>query len=193
MHIKKEIRVLGIDDGPFTKNSIKTIVVGIIMRGAQDFDGMVTTEITVDGLDATEKIIEMINKSKYKNELKVIVFKGVTIGGFNVIDIDTIHKSTGLPVIIISRKKPNFEKIFNALKNFNDGQYRWKLIKKAGKVNKLKIKNNKILYFQFKGVKKEDAEKIILLICKSSLIPEPLRLAHMIASAIVKGESGGRP
>jgi endonuclease V-like protein UPF0215 family len=192
MRIKREIRILGIDDGPFTKHSGKAIVVCIIMRGGSQFDGMLKTEIDVDGLDSTEKLIDLIKKSKYKNELKVIMFKGVTIAGFNVIDIEALSSSLYLPVIVVSRKKPDFKKIYKALKNFPDGSKRWEIIKKAGKVNKLKMKNNKTIYFQFKGIDKEDAKKIILLTCTRSLIPEPLRLAHMIASAIVKGETGGR-
>ena len=191
MRIKKEIRVLGIDDGPFTKHSGKAIVVGILMRGGSLFEGMLKTEIEVDGMDATYKLMEMIKNSKYKDELKVVMFKGITIAGFNVIDIEQLSEALSLPVIVVSRKRPNFRKIFAALRKFPDGKERWQTIKRAGRVNKLKIKG-KYIYFQFKGIDKEDAKKIILLTCTRSLIPEPLRLAHMIASAIVKGETGGR-
>jgi len=193
MRIKKEARILGIDDAPFTKSSKNVVVVGIIMRGGDYFDGMIKTEIEVDGLDATEKIIDAIKKSKYFNELKVVMFKGVTIGGFNVIDIENLSNELDLPVVVVSRKKPDMKKIYDALKNFPDGKKRWEIIKKAGKISKLNIKSNKNIYFQFKGLNENDAKKIILLTCTRSLIPEPLRLAHMIASAFVKGESGGRP
>ncbi|MCX8178802.1 MAG: DUF99 family protein [Candidatus Aenigmarchaeota archaeon] len=192
MRLKKESRVIGFDDGPFSKNQQKTLVVGIITRGGECFDGMIKSEISVDGLDATEIISNVINKSKYKKELRVVMFKGLTIGGFNLIDVEGLNKKTGLPVIIISRKKPDMEKIRKALENFKDWKYRWSIIKKAGRINKLKLKNNKNIYFQFYGLSKNDAEQIILLTCMRSLIPEPLRLAHMIASAFVRGECGGR-
>ncbi|MEM5799530.1 MAG: DUF99 family protein [Candidatus Aenigmatarchaeota archaeon] len=192
MKIKKEIRILGIDDCPFTKTASKAIIIGVIMRGGKSFDGMIKSEIEIDGLDATDKIIDIIKKSKYLKELKIIMFKGITIGGFNIIDIEKIHKSIGLPIIVVNRKKPNFEKIYNALKNFKDGKKRWNLIKKAGKIREIKIKTNKNIYVQLKGLSENDAKKIILLTCTSSLIPEPLRIAHMIASAIIKGECGGR-
>ncbi|MFH8080729.1 MAG: DUF99 family protein [Candidatus Aenigmatarchaeota archaeon] len=192
MKIKNEIRVLGIDDGPFHKQKNEAIVVGIVMRGGKDFDGMIVTSVKVDGLDATEKIANAIKGCKYFKELKVVMFKGLTIAGFNVIDIDELHDVLKLPVIVVSRKKPNFKKIYSAIKNLSDWKIRWKIIKKAGKVYAFEIKNNKNIYFQFKGVEKEVAEEIISLTCTKSLIPEPLRLAHMIASAIVKGECGGR-
>lgn len=192
MRIKKESRFIGFDDGPFSKKQQKTILVGIITRGGEWFDGMVKSEISVDGLDATLIVSNIINNSKYKKELRVIMFKGLTIGGFNVIDVEELNKNTNLPVIIVSRKKPNMKKIRKALEHFTDGEVRWRIIRKAGKINKLKLKNNKNIYFQFYGLSRHDAEKIILLTCMRSLIPEPLRLAHMIASAFVRGECGGR-
>jgi len=56
----------------------------------------------------------------------------------------------------------------------------------------MKLEKNKNIYYQFKGLKRKEVEKIIRLSCTRSLIPEPLRVAHLMASALIKGESGGR-
>ncbi len=56
----------------------------------------------------------------------------------------------------------------------------------------MKLEKNKNIYYQFKGLKQKEAEEIIRLSCTRSLIPEPLRVAHLMASALIKGESGGR-
>lgn len=191
--IKPEIRIVGFDDAPFIPRSKgKAIVIGVVFRGGSFLDGVLKTEVTIDGLDATKILIEKINKSKHKDQLQVIMLNGITIAGFNLVDIKELNKKTHLPVIVVNRKKPNMEKIKNALKNFRDFKERWKCIEHAGKVYKLKIEKNKNIYFQFTGLKKEVAEEIILLSCTRSLIPEPLRTAHLIASGLVKGESGGR-
>lgn len=191
--IKKEIRILGFDDGPFKPRSKeKVLVVGAIYRGGNFFDGLMRTEVTCDSLDATDKIAEVVNNSRHKQELRVLMFKGVTIGGFNIIDIKSLSQKTHLPIIIVSRKKPNLKKILEALKNFHDFKERWEFIRNAGKIYKVEIKKNKNLYYQFIGLQKDEAEKIIKLACTRSLIPEPLRVAHLIASAMVKGESKGR-
>jgi len=191
--IKKEIRILAFDDASFTPRSKgKVAVVGVVFKGGREFEGMIKTEVEIDGLDATDVVAEVVNKSKYKEELRVLMFKGVTIAGFNVIDIKKLNEKIKLPVIIVSRKLPDFLKIKKALKHFEDGELRWEAIKNAGKVNKLKTENNKNVYYQFSGLDSKEAEKIILLSCTRSSIPEPLRVAHMIASALVKGESGGR-
>ncbi|MBL7169508.1 MAG: DUF99 family protein [Candidatus Aenigmarchaeota archaeon] len=191
--VKKEIRILGFDDGPFKpKSREKVLVVGVVYRGGEFFDGVIRTWVRGDGLDATDNIAEAVNKSRHKEELRVLMFKGVTIGGFNIIDIKKLHKKTNLPIIIVARKKPNMEKIKKALKNFDDYEQRWKLIKNAGKIYKTEIKKNKSLYYQFIGLEKNEVEKIIRVSCTRSLIPEPLRISHLIASAMVKGESKGR-
>ena len=35
---------------------------------------------------------------------------GITYGGFNVVDIEELYRETGLPVIVIMRSCPDFEK-----------------------------------------------------------------------------------
>lgn len=189
--IKEEVRILGIDDGPFEKKHKKVLVVGTIFRGGEFLDGLLSTKVTVDGLDSTKKLIEMINKSRHKKQLKVIMIDGLTLGGFNVVDVQTLYEKTSLPVIVINRKYPDLHSIKSALiKHFEDWDLRWKIILKAGKVKKLGMEKFSIFY-QNVGIEDEEAQEIIILSIKRAQIPEPLRIAHIIASGIVKGESEG--
>jgi len=191
--IKREIRIIGFDDAPFIPRSRgKVPVIGVVFRGGDFLDGILKTEVTIDGMDATDILIKTVNRSKHKDQLRVIVLNGITVGGFNMINISKLWKKTNLPVIVVNRKKPNLEKIRKALKNFKDFKERWECIKDAGKIYRMRIEKNKNIYFQFKGLKQDEVERIIRLSCTRSLIPEPLRVAHLIASALIKGESGGR-
>lgn len=188
--VKQQIRVIGFDDGTFSfKSKLKkeqTILVGVIMKGSQEVVGVVTRWIDIDGKDVTEKMIEAIKDSRFK-DLRVIMLKGVTYAGFNVVDIKKLNQETGLPVIIVIRKKPDLRAMESALKkHFSDAEERIDLLKKAGEIREL-IPGK--LFYQAYGISSEQAEEIIKLTQKSSLIPEPLRLAHMIASAIMTGES----
>jgi hypothetical protein len=45
---------------------------------------------------------------------------------------------------------------------------------------------------QLAGLTKDKAEEFIKLTTKNADIPEPLRIAHIIASGIVRGESYGK-
>jgi endonuclease V-like protein UPF0215 family len=131
----------------------------------------------------------MVNNTRHKDQLGVIMLDGITFGGFNVLNIRKIFQSTGIPVIVIMRKYPDFQKIKNALKRFPDWMDRWDDIKDAGKV--YKIENKEDIYIQLNGIELVDAEEIIKLSTTRSAIPEPIRVAHLIAAGVITGESRG--
>ncbi len=185
--LKKEIRVIGIDDSPFNKfDNSNVLVIGVIFRGGSFLDGSLSTKVRVDGNNATKKLVEMINKCKFKPQLQCIFLDGIALGGFNVVDIAELNKKTGLPVIVVIRRKPDIETIKKTLIKINK-KSKIKLIEKAGEV--IKINN---IYAQLKGISKEKAKEILDIVCTRSHIPEPVRVAHLIASGIVKGESKGK-
>jgi hypothetical protein len=186
--IKQEIRILGIDDGAFFDDDTSVLLVGTICRAGTWLDGVLSTHIKKDGLDATEKIVEMVNKSRHKEQVRVIMLDGITFGGFNIVDIKKIFKQTSLPVIVVNRTLPNFEKIEKALQKFSDASIRLNSLKSAGEV-----KFFKNLYYQHAGIDQQDVEELITLTATRSIIPEPIRIAHLIAGGITRGESKGRP
>jgi endonuclease V-like protein UPF0215 family len=188
--IKKEIRIIAWDDGPFKfKSKGNSILVGVIFRGGQFLDGLLRTDIEIDGLDATDKIIEKILKTKHK-DLRVIMLDGITFAGFNTVDIKEIYDKTKLSVIVVNRKKPDLEKFVSTLKRMPDSEKRMVCVKNAGPILSTTVKNKRI-YFQSYGIKKDDAKRIIKETSTISLIPEPLRIAHLIATGFVLGESVG--
>ncbi|MEM5853082.1 MAG: DUF99 family protein [Candidatus Aenigmatarchaeota archaeon] len=191
--LKPEIRILGFDDGAFTPRSGELVpVIGVIFRGGKFLDGLLKTEVKVDGNDATEKIIQLINSSRHKQQLKIVMFDGITMAGFNMIDIKEIFEKSKLPVIVINRKIPDIAKVKNALKRFEDFDKRWEAVKNAGPIKECFVKDFKKIYYQNVGIEDGVAREVIKLSCTRSYIPEPLRIAHIIATGIVKGESSGR-
>jgi len=189
--IKPEIRIIGIDDSPFSKSTKNVLVIGAVFRSGLYLEGVLSCLIKKDGNDSTDKLIILVNKSKHKGQLRLIMINGIAVGGFNVIDLEKLSKKTSLPVIVIIRRKPNFEKIKKALSRFKDSEERFNLIQKAGKVYGTKI-NKMNLYYQFYGLSRKFAEEAIKLSATHSLVPEPIRVAHIIGSGIVLGETKGR-
>ena len=104
--IKKEIRILGVDDAPFDKKDKECLVVATVFRGGDFLDGLLSCKVEVDGSNATKKLVKLINKSKHKQQLKVIMLDGIALGGFNIIDIKELNKKTKLPVIVLMRHLP---------------------------------------------------------------------------------------
>lgn len=184
--IKPEIRVLGIDDGVFTPHVNGLVpVVGVVFRGGYWLDGVMHTEVEVDGFDATEKMVSMILNSPHYKQLRVVMLDGITFAGFNVVDIRKLSAETRLPVIAVTREKPNFKEIREALKNLAEGEKRWNVIINAGKVFAVSTRNKgEKVYVQISRILEEDARKILKLTSTRSNVPEALRVAHIIASGI---------
>ena len=184
--IKPEIRVLGVDDGVFTPH-VKGLVpvVGVVFRGGYWLDGVMHTKIKVDGLDATHKIASMILNSPHYKQLRIIMLNGITFAGFNVADIKKLNAKTKLPVISVTREKPNFAEIREALRNLPKSEERWKTMLNAGEIFEVRTKSGgEKIYMQISGVFEEDAKKILQSTSTRSNIPEALRVAHLIASGI---------
>jgi len=188
--VKPEIRVLGIDDGifvPHTKGAVN--VVGVVYRGGQWLDGVMQTKVEVDGTDATEKIASMITSSPHYDQIRVVVLDGVTFAGFNVVDIKGLFERVGLPIIAVTREKPDFEEIKKALENLPEREKRWKAMENAGKIMEVHTRRGEEpIYVQIAGISEKDAEKILRSTSTRSNVPEALRVAHIIASGLCSVE-----
>jgi endonuclease V-like protein UPF0215 family len=181
--IKPEIRVLGVDDGPFTPHKGYAPIVGVVFRGGYWLDGVLSTKVKVDGFDATDKIAAMIVDSTHHRQVRVIMLDGVTFGGFNVVDIKKLNALTGLPVIVATRSKPDFKEIHAAVKKLPNSAERWKAIQNAGQVFEVQTRSRgEKVHMEISGIRESDARRILQLTSTRSSIPEALRVAHLIAS-----------
>src|SRR3989338_5322808 len=132
--IKQEIRVIGIDDSPFNKFKEKEVLAtGVVLGGGKGIDGILSTKVLVDGDDATTKLAEMINKSKFRLQLRCIFLDGIALAGFNVVDIRELSKKTGIPAVTIIRRKPDVARIKEVLNKLNQ-KGKIVLLDKAGSV-----------------------------------------------------------
>ncbi len=189
--IKPEIRVLGIDDGSFRpRRGERVLLVGVVMRGGEQLEGVLSTTVEKDGMDATDRVVEMINRSRHRDQLRVVMSEGITVAGFNVLDVREIFERTALPVLVVTRRKPDLKKVERALRHLPDWRERWKRMKGAGRIHRVKMGGGRI-FLQLCGMRKEDAEEVLRRTVKHGLMPEPLRLAHLIAAGISRGEGEG--
>lgn len=179
--MKRGIRVLGLDDSPALKNREKRLVVGVVWRNGI-VEGVMSTSVSADGDDSTRKLGRLVNRSRFKQELRALLLQSITLAGFNIVDINRLAQETGLPVIAIVRKKPDEKKVGEALAHTPDFEKKRFLIEKAGKPVRICG-----WFAQFAGCDKKKAEEVLKITGG-----EPIRLAHVIASGIVRGESKGR-
>lgn len=186
MQLKKEIRIIAWDDCAFNREDKTVTLIGAIFRGSRFMDGMLSTMIQKDGTDATDRIVSAIKKSRHMDQLSIIMLDGITFGGFNIVDIKELYEKTGLPVVAVQRRRPDMDSFLAALKVFGDAEERKTIVRRAGELYKFKK-----IYYQRAGLPEEECGKILEMTCIRSDIPEPLRVAHLIASGL-SGESRGR-
>lgn len=183
--VKPEIRILGVDDGFFVPHQPgKCTIIGVVFRGGYWLEGIMRTQVEVDGLDATDKISEMIARSQHRKQLRVVMLDGITFAGFNVVDVSELSEMVGLPVIAITRERPNLEDIRTALENLPFTERRWKAIADREQLFEVIGHRKSRIFMQTAGLELNTAREIVIKTSTRSNIPEPLRVAHLIASGL---------
>lgn len=189
--IKDEIRIIGFDDGPFSRGDESVLVVGCVFRGGRQLDGVVSARVMVDGLDSTDVLAGLLKDLRFK-DVRVVMIDGIAFGGFNVVDIRRLSEETGYPVICVTRDRPDFDAIKAALEHTDDPGARFKMMACAGEPVECSSNKEGSVYIQFHGIGEEDAKRIVAVSSTHSFLPEPLRCAHIIASGVVSGQSRGK-
>lgn len=186
---KRFSNIIGFDDAPFDRNSSGPVkIVGAVFAHIR-FDGVLLGEITRDGEDAAYQIARITAKSKFMEHAQLIMLQGITLGGFNVVDPFYLNDQLGLPILVVSRKSPDFAAIRKALlTHIPDGNRKWGIIESLGAMEPVGS-----VYVQRVGLSKDEARSVIDRLCVYSQIPEPLRTAHLIAGALIEGVSRGNP
>ncbi|MDP6155985.1 MAG: DUF99 family protein [Candidatus Thermoplasmatota archaeon] len=189
--MNKNRRILAIDDGPFKFGDEMTDIVGVISRGPSYLEAIMKDSVQVDGRDSTEKIITMIKSSRYLEQVNVIMLDGGAFGGFNVFDIFEINERLDIPVMTVTRRLPDHERIKKALSaHFEDWEERFAIISK-GNIDELPVKRGKA-YVKRAGLDIGRSKALLARFTVHGVIPEPLRMAHMVATILKKNICTGK-
>jgi endonuclease V-like protein UPF0215 family len=189
--MKQQMRVLGVDDSPFKFGDSKALVIGALVRVPNYLEGVMRSEVTVDGSDSTDAVIAMISRSRYREQIRAVMFDGIALAGFNVLDLAKVHETLGIPVIAVTRDEPDLGKMRAALvKHFDDWKERYSLMTRL-ELKTIRTEHNP-LFASGIGLPWHDLEELVVKSTVRGVVPEPIRMAHLIATAMAKGESHGR-
>lgn len=206
------MNVIGFDDGPFPRDHRgDVLLVGVVSSGTR-VDGIVSGRIRRDGANATREMVKIIRASQFGEHLQAVMLQGIAVGGFNVVDIHGLAKALSIPVLVVTRRLPDIASVRRAL--FSDEPHsrprvagaarKWKLIEQAGALERLEPSRRSQkrasglttsaprLFIQRAGLSLEQARRLVNDTTLHGNIPEPLRLAHLIAGGVTTGKSRGR-
>jgi endonuclease V-like protein UPF0215 family len=189
----EKMKILAVEDGGFSSKAGqvkrgRAYLVGVIVDDFKILE-VILSQIVVDGLDATERLIEMV-KDRAKR-IDVIMLASVSYGGLNLMDIMKLYNRLKVPVIIANPKKASRNSIEAAVKkHFSDWKKRLDVIQKAGKVYSVKVNSGGTIYFYIRGIRVKAVHKLLRSLTVFGNRPEPLRIARLISHGLGKVVGG---
>ena len=174
-------RTIGIDDGPFTKQQEYAPLIAALLDGPHLRDVRVT-RVTVDGLDATVKTVKLLVRWKPAP----ITLSGVTFAGFNLIDPHVLQERFRVPVIVVIGSRPDNRAVKRALvKHFPDWKQRWAIISSLGPLRRVGTNPDEPpIYYETFGCTPREAVSILKHSSYVSRLPEPVRIAGLLAAGL---------
>ena len=183
--MKEHIRIAGFDDGPFSFGDKRCVFSGVLMRMPGTVEAISISSVEVDGGDSALRISEMVEKEGWGRLAHAIMVDGASMGGFNLIDTDEIVERTGVPAITVTHERPDMDSIRDAMKmHFQDWEERYEWLS-SRELHEVSVNEGNV-FISFSGLKLSDAKAIVRKAIVHGLTPEPVRVAHMVARAVVR-------
>lgn len=180
--------VIGFDDAPFAHDHRGDVMLIGAVCSRTRLDGIVSGRVRRDGINSTETMIALIQGSQFAEHVRAVMMKGIAVAGFNVVDIHALSERLGVPVVVVTRRPPDFAAVHTALRSRTPGAERkWRLIQRAGALERIGP-----LYVQRVGIDADATRELLRATTLHGNIPEALRLAHIIAGGVTTGRSRGR-
>jgi len=164
-HVKKEIRVLGVALKPACGCEANYIA-GVVFRGKLWLDGVMVT--STECQDATNELIKMIRQSRHYPQIRVIMLHRKLVGGKAKIHLKKLFEELRKPLIFLDWKE---ESDYSA--NNSKDSNTFKLCLGDVSVSSL-----------YMGVEEKIAIKVVKETTRSGKIPEPLRVAELVVTAL---------
>jgi len=185
----EQVKVVGVEDGGFPSphppgsRHGKGLLVCVLMNGPW-IEAVQMRAITVDGTDATARLLEMLNEFTFD----AILLGGISFAGFNLIDPNKVYVVGNKPVVVVSKKRPDNIAVKQALvSHFEDWSARWEIIEKLGGIHEvLSMQGAAPIYIEVIGAEVSWAQKLIRNLSSRCRIPEPVRVARFIARGLTR-------
>lgn len=183
----RTLRAVGFDDAPFRRGRRGDVgVAGVVCAGTR-FEGLLWGHVRQDGWNATEALIRLLDGGKFLPQLHLVLLDGISLGGFNVVDLPRLAAALERPCLAVMRRPPDLAAVEAALRRLPRAAARLELLRRAGPIHQ-----RGGFVFQVQGAAPEDAAAALARITDRGAVPEPLRLAHLVGAAVRTGESGRR-
>lgn len=188
---KRGIRAFGVAESFVKGVSQTSVLAGVVMRADLVVDGFSFAEATVGGMDATQKIVEMYNALN-RGDVNLLLLSGCVVSWYNVIDLNRVAEAVGVPLICVTYDdSEGLEKYFE--QNFpEDWQQRVEIYHRNGSRRLLRLHTESTVYARAVNVSEEDTLRILNKFTRDGSVPEPLRIARLLARSLMRSQVRSR-
>jgi endonuclease V-like protein UPF0215 family len=188
---KRAVRLLGVAEST-PLGATTAILAGVVMRADLIIDGMSWESATISGMDASDAVVALVRRLG-REDLGGVLLHGSVIAGYNVVDLQHIHDATRLPVISVSQEpQSNLRGILQA-KFSKDWQSRWRIVEQNGPLQPLHLPTGNTVFLQCYGTQADTAGELVKRLTRFGGIPEPLRVARLLARVLTASRSAPKP
>jgi endonuclease V-like protein UPF0215 family len=184
---KKGQRVLGIAESFIKGVSSRSVLAGVVMRGDRFvIDGLGMTTLTVGGMDGTLGVLRLFEKLD-RSDITIVMLNGCVVSWYNVIDLEELFIQLNLPILCVTyEESEGLEKYFK--ENFEDWEHRIAIYKKNGPRDKISLHTGHQVLVRAYGMETREVQVILDRFVLQGAVPEPLRIARLLAHALLKSE-----
>ncbi len=182
LHIeKKAIRALGIAES-FKKSERQSLLAAIVMRSDMVIDGVAFANATVRGDDATDAVINLYS-SLDRTDINFVMIGGLIISMYNIIDIERLYQELKIPIIGVTfEESEGLDE--HIRRQFPDNwQSKIDAYHKLGSREEIKLKTGYSVFLRAQGISVKSAKQAINKFLLQGSIPEPIRVARLVARA----------
>jgi endonuclease V-like protein UPF0215 family len=177
--------IIGVEDGSFKafqRRDAQRCPLCVVKMAGPRIEEIQVCLIDVDGHDVTSQLSRTLENMAFEP----IILGGITFAGFNIVDAQELFEESSRPVIIFMRDRPNNVAVKEALqKHFDDWRERWRLIEALGATYSAYTYPGELpIYFEVVGAEPSWAEKILQQSATLCRIPEPVRVARLVARGV---------
>lgn len=177
--MKSGVRALGVAES-FTGDT--STLTGAVVRASRVTDGFVFGSCTVGGSDATDAIVDMVERLD-RADVRYLLVAGIAPAWFNLVDLHCLHEEAGIPVLSVSFEES--EGLEPTLREeFTGETLAWRLGTYRAQPERQRVSvDDETVFVRSVGCEPSEAREIVRAFTPEGGRPEPLRVARLAARA----------
>ena len=160
----------------------RSTLAAAVVRADRTVDGFEFGECTVGGLDATEAVVDLLERLD-REDVRYVMVSGVAPAWYNVLDLPAIHEAVDRPVLSVSfEASPGLEPALRDAFRGDALEARLSIYRQQPPRERLSV-NDETVFLRAIGLDGGEARDVVRAFTPAGGRPEPVRVARLAARA----------